>query len=289
MKTVVITGSSSGFGKMSAKQFADKGHKVYAAMRNADSKNLEVKSELQSYSENIVVVDMDVSSEDSVNAAIAQIIQKEQAIDVLINNAGIMHMGVTEAFSVEQAQQLMDTNYYGVIRTVQAVAPHMRKAGKGLIINTTSVIGRVSWPFTGTYSASKAAVEAYSQSLKFELAPSGVEVILVEPGPSGTNLAGSFKPEAHAQVVAENQHLKEIIDNMIDSFDQVLQDPKTDPQHVVDAYLKLVDMEHGTRPTRTVIGLVNNVDKINDFFQPLQDQVITDFQLDFMLETKVNG
>lgn len=232
---------------------------------------------------------MDVSSEDSVNAAIAQIMQKEQAIDVLINNAGIMHMGVTEAFSVEQAQQLMDTNYYGVIRTVQAVAPHMREAGNGLIINTTSVVGRVSWPFTGTYSASKAAVEAYSQSLKFELAPSGVEVILVEPGPSGTNLAGSFEPEAHTQVVAENQHLKEIIDNMIGSFDQVLQDPKTDPQHVVDAYLTLVDMEHGTRPTRTAIGLVNNVDKINDFFQPLQDQVITDFQLDFMLETKVNG
>ncbi|WP_445772690.1 SDR family oxidoreductase [Shewanella sp.] len=289
MKTVVITGSSSGFGKMSVKQFADKGHKVYAAMRNANSKNLDAKNELQSYSENIVVVDMDVSSEASVNAAIAQIMQKEQAIDVLINNAGIMHMGVTEAFSVEQAQQLMDTNFYGVIRTVQAVAPHMRKAGKGLIINTTSVVGRVSWPFTGTYSASKAAVEAYSQSLKFELAPSGVEVILVEPGPSATNLAGSFKPEAHAQVVAENPQLKAIIDNMIGSFDQVLQDPKTDPQHVVDAYLTLVDMAHGTRPTRTAIGLVNNVDKINDFFQPLQDQVITDFQLDFMLETKVNG
>ncbi|KPZ71272.1 2-(R)-hydroxypropyl-CoM dehydrogenase [Shewanella sp. P1-14-1] len=289
MKTVVITGSSSGFGKMSVKQFADKGHKVYAAMRNADSKNLEVKNELQSYSENIVVVEMDVCSDESVNAAIAQIMLKESAIDVLINNAGIMHMGVTEAFSVEQAQQLMNTNFYGVIRTVQAVAPHMRNAGKGLIINTTSVIGRVSWPFTGTYSASKAAVEAYSQSLKFELAPSGVEVVIVEPGPSGTNLAGSFQPEAHTQVVAENPHLKEIIDNMSGSFDQVLQDPKTDPQKVVDGYLTLVNMEHGTRPTRTAIGLVNNVDKINDFFQPLQDQVISDFQLDFMLETKVNA
>ncbi|MGQ7842834.1 SDR family oxidoreductase [Granulosicoccus sp. 3-233] len=289
MKTIVITGSSSGFGKMSAKQFADKGHKVYAAMRNADDKNLKTKNELQSYSENIVVVEMDVCSDESVNAAIAHIIEKESAIDVLINNAGIMHMGVTEAFSVEQAQQLMDTNFYGVIRSVQATAPHMRKAGKGLIINTTSVIGRVSWPFTGTYSASKAAVEAYSQSLKYELAPSGVEVILVEPGPSGTNLAGSFTPEAHTQVVAENPQLKEIIDNMIGSFDQVLQDPETDPQNVVDAYLKLVDMEHGTRPTRTAIGLVNNVDKINEFFQPLQDQVISDFQLDFMLETKVNG
>lgn len=289
MKTVVITGSSSGFGKIAAQQFADKGHKVYAAMRNADSKNLEVKNELQSYSENIAVVEIDVCSDESVNAAIAQIMEKESAIDVLINNAGIMHMGVTEAFSVEQAQQLMDTNFYGIIRTVQAVAPHMRKAGKGLIINTTSVIGRVSWPFTGTYSASKAAVEAYSQSLKFELAPSGVEVILVEPGPSATNLGASFQPEAHTQVVAENPHLKEIIDNMLGSFDQVLQDPKTDPQRVVDGYIELVDMEHGTRPTRTAIGLVNNVDKINDFFQPLQDQVITDFQLDFMLETKVNG
>ncbi|GGI83853.1 SDR family oxidoreductase [Shewanella gelidii] len=289
MKTVVITGSSSGFGKMSAQQFADKGHKVYAAMRNANSKNLEVKNELQSYSDNIVVVEMDVCSEESVNAAIAQIMDKESAIDVLINNAGIMHMGVTEAFSVEQAQQLMNTNFYGVIRTIQAVAPHMRKAGKGLIINTTSVIGRVSWPFTGTYSASKAAVEAYSQSLKFELAPSGVEVVIVEPGPSGTNLGGSFQPEAKTEVVAQNPHLKEIIDAMIGSVGKALENPATDPQLVVDAYLKLAEMDHGTRPTRTAIGLVNNVDKINDFFQPLQDQVISDFQLDFMLETKVNG
>ncbi|GAD79189.1 SDR family oxidoreductase [Vibrio ezurae] len=288
MKTVVITGSSSGFGKMSAKQFADKGHKVYAAMRNADGKNQAVKNELQSYSENIVVVEMDVLSDESVNAAIAHIMQKENAIDVLINNAGIMHMGITEAFSVEQAQQLMDTNFYGVIRSVQAVAPHMRKAGKGLIINTTSVIGRVSWPFTGTYSASKAAVEAYSQSLKFELASSGIEVVIVEPGPSGTNLGGSFQPEAHTQVVAENPQLKATIDNMLSSVRQGRGDPKTDPQNVVDVYLNLVDMEHGTRPTRTAIGLVNNVDKINDFFQPLQDQVISDFQLDFMLETKVN-
>lgn len=289
VKTVVITGSSSGFGKISAKQFADKGHKVYAAMRNADTKNLEVKNELESYSENIVVVEMDVCDEASVDAAVAQIMQKESNIDVLINNAGIMHMGITEAFSVEQAQQLMDTNYYGVIRTVQAVAPHMRKAGKGLIINTTSVIGRVSWPFTGTYSASKAAVEAYSQSLKFELAPSGVEVVIVEPGPSATNLGGSFKPEAHTQVVAENPLLKSTIDNMINSIGQGLEDPRTEPQNVVNVYLNLVDMEHGKRPTRTAVGLVNNVDKINDYFQPFQDQVISDFQLDFMLETKVNG
>jgi NAD(P)-dependent dehydrogenase (short-subunit alcohol dehydrogenase family) len=288
VKTIVITGSSSGFGKMSAKEFADNGHKVYAAMRNAEGKNLEIKKELQAYSSNIVVVEMDVCSEESVNAAIEHIMQQEASIDVLINNAGIMHMGITEAFSVEQAKQLMDTNYYGVIRTVQAVAPHMRKAGKGLIINTTSVVGRVSWPFTGTYSASKAALEAYSQSLKFELAPSGVEVILVEPGPSGTNLSGSFKPEDHVDVVAENPQLKAIIDNMIGSFEQVLQDPKTDPQNVVDAYINLVDMEHGQRPTRTAIGLVNGVDEINEFFQPIQDKVITDFQLDFMLETKVS-
>lgn len=288
MKSIVITGTSSGFGKISAKQFADKGYKVYAAMRNPDGRNQEVKNELQTYSENIDVVEMDVCSDDSVNNAVESIIKKEGGIDILINNAGIMHMGITEAFSVDQAKQLMDTNFYGVIRTVQAVAPHMRKAGKGLIINTTSVIGRVSWPFTGTYSASKAAVEAYSQSLKYELAPSGVEVILVEPGPSGTNLGGSFQPEAKTEVVAENPQLKEIIDTMIGSVGQVLENPVTDPQHVVDAYLQLAEMNHGERPTRTAIGLVNGVDEINDYFQPIQDKVITDFQLDFMLETKTN-
>lgn len=288
MKNVVITGTSSGFGNMAVKQFADNGYKVYAAMRSPDGKNLSAKSDLQDYSENIEVIEMDVLSDESVNNAIKHVVGQDGKIDTLINNAGIMHMGVTEAFSVEQAKQLMDTNYYGVIRTTQAVAPHMRAKGKGLIINTTSVVGRVSWPFTGTYSASKAAVEAYSQSLKYELAASGVEVVLVEPGPSGTNLSGSFEPEAHTGVVTQNPHLKEIIDNMIGSFGEVLEDPATDPKHVVDTYINLVEMEHGERPTRTPVGLINGVDKINDFFQPIQDKIITDFQLDFMLETKIN-
>lgn len=287
-KSIVITGSSSGFGKMAAKAFSDKGHRVYAAMRNPHGRNVGIKQELEDYSSNIVVIEMDVCSEASVNASIASVLQRESHIDVLINNAGIMHMGVTEAFSVEQAKQLMETNYFGAIRVIQAVAPHMRQMGQGLIINTSSVIGRVSWPFTGTYSASKAALEAYSQSLKYELAPSGVEVILVEPGPSGTNLSGSFEPEHHTAVVAENQHLKTVLESMVGSFDQVLQNPETHPQKVVDAYLELVDMPHGKRPTRTAIGLDNGVDELNKSFQPVQDKVISDFQLDFMLETKIS-
>lgn len=288
MKNVIITGTSNGFGKMSAQQFADKNYKVYAAMRNTEGKNLAVKQELEAYSENIEVVEMDVCSDESVQAAFDSIIEKEGSIDVLINNAGIMHMGVTEAFSVEQANQLMNTNYYGIIRTVQAAASNMRAAGKGLIINTTSVVGRVSWPFTGTYSASKAAVEAYTQSLKYELAPSGVEVVLVEPGPSGTNLSGSFVTEAREDIVADNPQLKQIIDTMISSFGEVLENPVTDPQHVVDTYLQLVEMNHGERPTRTAVGLTNEIEKINAFAQPIQDKVITDFQLDFMLKTKTS-
>lgn len=288
MKNVIITGSSSGFGLKAAKDFADKGFKVFATMRNPDGKNGSVKAELEGHSAHIKVVDMDVTDDSSVNSAIGCIIAEEGKVDILINNAGIMYVGVTEAYSVEQAHQQMNTNYYGIIRVTQAVLPAMRKAGKGLIINTTSVAGRVSWPFFGTYNASKFAVEGYSQALKYEIAPKGIEVVLVEPGPFGTGLIGSIQPEEHSEVLAEYSELNKIKTGMIQQFDQFLNTPGAPhPQLVVDAYLNLAEMEQGTRPTRTVVGLDYGALEMNELTQPVQDEVLKSLQLEFMLETKV--
>src|SRR6056297_2948866 len=166
MKNIIITGSSSGFGLKAAKDFADQGNKVFATMRNPDGKNADKKAELEAYSSHIKVVEMDVTSDDSVNKAMEIILEDAGTIDVLINNAGIMYIGITEAYSVEQSRFQMETNYFGAIRTMQAVLPAMRKEGSGLIINTSSLVGRISPPFFSTYTATKHALEAYSHGLQ---------------------------------------------------------------------------------------------------------------------------
>jgi len=287
MKNVIITGSSSGFGLLSAKHFADNNYTVYATMRMSQ-KNEPIKKELEDYSSNIKVLDMDVSADSSVSKAIGNILDEAENIDVLINNAGIMHMGIAEAFSVEQANDLMNVNYYGVIRTTQAILPSMRKARKGLIINTTSAYGRVFAPFAATYGASKAAVEAYTQSLKYELAPTGVESIIVEPGPFATNLAGSFSPEARKEIVAENTELQSIFEGMMEGFATLMQSEDIpQPNIVAEAYLKLAEMPQGSRPTRTTVGLPFGADKVNELTQPIQDESLNNYNLNYLLETKI--
>jgi NAD(P)-dependent dehydrogenase (short-subunit alcohol dehydrogenase family) len=169
-------------------------------------------------------------------------------VDLLINNAGIMFLGITEAFSVDQAHEQMDANYYSVIRTMQAVLPAMRKAGSGLIINCSSLVGRISPPFFGTYTATKHALEGYSQALRYEVAPFGVDIAIVEPGPFGTGLLASGRPPALGDVLASYGALAGVPTAMGAQFAQMLSsDGAPDPQLVVNAYLSLAEMPEGAQ------------------------------------------
>ncbi len=284
MKNVIITGSSNGFGLKAAKDFADKGHQVFAAMRNPDGKNKGAKAELESHSTHIKVVDMDVTNDASVKEAMSTILAEAGNIDILINNAGIMYLGITEAFSVEQAKFQMETNYFGAIRVMQAVLPSMRKAGSGLIINTSSLVGRMSPPFFGTYTATKHALEGYTQALRYEVSPFGVDIVLVEPGPFGTGLLASGQAPAHNEVLETYGELAGVPTAMGENFAQMLQsEDAPDPQWVVDAYLKLAEQPFGSRPTRTVVGITWGTDEINDLTQPIQDRILKEMQLESVL------
>jgi len=284
MKNIIITGSSNGFGLKAAKDFADKGNKVFATMRKPDGKNAEKKAELEGYSSNIKVLDMDVTDDASVKNAINAVLEEVGNIDILINNAGIMYLGITEAFSVEQAKFQMETNYFGAIRVMQAVLPNMRKSGSGLIINTSSLVGRMSPPFFGTYTATKHALEGYSQALRYEVSPFGVDIVLVEPGPFGTGLLASGQAPAHSEVLETYGELAGVPTAMGENFAQMLQsEDAPDPQWVVDAYLKLAEMPTGKRPTRTVVGITWGVDEINELTQSIQDRVLKEMQLDTVL------
>jgi NAD(P)-dependent dehydrogenase (short-subunit alcohol dehydrogenase family) len=279
LKTVVITGASSGFGEGAIEAFADKGYRVWGTMRDAEGRNAGKKAALEALSTNVSVIDMDVASDESVAAGFARILA-QGPVDVLINNAGIMYLGITEAFSIAQAKEQMETNYYGAVRTMQAVLPAMRAAKSGLIINTSSLVGQISPPFFSTYSATKHALEGYTQGLRYEVSPFGIDVAIVEPGPFGTGLLASGQAPAHSDVLASYGELAGVPAAMGAHFAAFLQSEQAPkPQLVVDAYVALADMPAGKRPTRTVVGITWGVDEMNAAKQPIQDRVLKEMQL----------
>jgi len=278
-KVVVITGASSGFGESAVRSFSQKGYRVWGTVRGANGRNAAKKAELEAISPAISVIEMDVAEDASVAAAFALILAAGR-VDVLVNNAGIGYLGLAESFTVAQAHDQMNTNYYGVIRTTQAVLPAMRAAGGGLIINVSSIVGRISPPFFSFYSASKFALEAYSQSLRYEVAHQGIDIAIVEPGPFRSGFIAHAQQGARADVLEAYGPMAGIAPAMMVSFTEMLNSPGSpDPQTVVDAYINLAEKPSGQRPTRTVVGINWGVEDLNPLSQPIQDKVLQHMQL----------
>src|SRR5215468_9802897 len=197
-KTILITGASSGFGHDTAKTLFRAGHTVYASMRGAEGKNRQAAEALRKLGIN--TVELDVSDDASVEAGVKTVLAEAGTIDVLVNNAGIASVGVTEAFTTEQAKAIFDTNVIGLLRVTRAVLPSMRQKRDGLIINIGSILGRVTFPFVGIYGASKFAVEALTESLRYEVSQLGVEVVAVQPSAYPTNFLTSSQSPASIEV-----------------------------------------------------------------------------------------
>jgi len=227
---------------------------------------------------------MDVNSDESVKIALEGILTKAGNIDILINNAGVMYIGITEAFSIEQAKEQMETNYFGAMRTMQSVLPAMRSAKSGLIINTSSLVGQISPPFFATYSATKHALEGYTQGLRYEVSPFGIDVCIVEPGPFRSGLLRGGKAPSRSDVLASYGELANVPSSMIEYFGKFLEsEAAPNPQLVVNAYLALADMPAGQRPTQTVVGITWGMDEMNTAKQPIQDRVLKEMQLENVL------
>ncbi|HMK29852.1 MAG TPA: SDR family oxidoreductase [Terriglobales bacterium] len=188
MASVVITGTSKGIGLEAAVAFARAGHKVHATMRNP-SQSPELAETWAREQLPITVTTMDVDSDQSVRQGIAQISKEHGPIDVLVNNAGVEKAGSVEELSMADFRAVMETNYFGAIRCIQAVAPHMRQRRSGCIINVTSVAGRISSAPMAPYTASKWALEALSEALAGEMKSFNVRVAIVEPGIIDTAMA----------------------------------------------------------------------------------------------------
>jgi NAD(P)-dependent dehydrogenase (short-subunit alcohol dehydrogenase family) len=211
-KTVLITGASSGFGKVAAKLFHTNGWNVIATMRSP-----EKETELSTLS-NVFVSKLDVTDKLSIQNAVAAGIQKFGKIDVLVNNAGYGALGALEAATEEQVKQQFDVNFFGLIEVTKAVLPGMRQQKSGVIINVSSVGGRITFPFSSLYHATKFAVEGLTESLQYELNPLGISLKIVEPGGYKTEFAGRSMTLLKAEGLDDYNHPFDKFTAMLDHW-----------------------------------------------------------------------
>ena len=251
-KTVLITGTNSGFGWLTAHSVAALGHSVYATMRDTKGKNAD-KAQALAEIENITVLDVSLTDEESVNNAIDTIIAKEGTIDVLVNNAGSAMFGVAESFTTEDVKWMFDVNVNAPWRLMKLALPFMRKKSEGLIINVSSGWGRFSAPFSAVYAASKFGLEGLSEGLHYEVRPLGIDVAIIQPGAFPTEMAQKIQFGSDTSVVDGYSAIAEVPNKMGSARDQMFETVKPDPQDVADAVVNLINLPQGKRPLRTVV------------------------------------
>ena len=251
-KIVLITGTNSGFGWLTANSVAGLGHKVYATMRDTNGKNADKASALAQV-ENITVLDVSLTDETSVKNAIDTIIATEGRIDVLINNAGIAMFGVAESSTTDDVQRMFDVNVFAPWRLMKLVLPYMRKQQEGLIINVSSGWGRFSAPFSVVYGASKFALEGLSEGLHYEVRPLGVDLAIIQPGAFPTEMSEKIQSGSDTSVGDDYKAIADVPNKMFAAMSHIFETVKPDPQDVADAVVNLINLPEGERPLRTVV------------------------------------
>ena len=257
-KIILITGASSGFGRLTAEALAKAGHSVYASMRDVASRNAKNAAEMAKMSAadgiDLRAVELDVQSEPSTNAAVEKIVAESGQIDVLVHNAGHMMFGPAEAFAPEQFAQQYDVNVLGTQRVNRAVLPHMRAQKQGLLVwvSSSSTAGGTP-PYLSPYFAAKAAMDALAVQYARELARWGIETSIVVPGAftKGTNhFANSGRPADEARVAEyEAGPYKGFAEEVQKAFAAIVPDD-ADVSGVANAIVEIVDMPFGKRPFR---------------------------------------
>jgi len=243
MKTVVITGANRGIGMDTTLAFARAGYKVYATMRNPEGAE-SLKEIVDNESLDVSLLKMDVNDDDSVIDCLNQIQDESGALDVIVNNAGIERHGAIEEMDLSVFKEVMETNYFGVIRCVKAVLPLMRENENGCIINIASVAGHISNSPLAPYSSSKFALEAFSEALAQEVKPFNIRVGIVEPGIINTDMANDI------QAAEPNSNYPQAF-RFGGMFRASLENP-TSPTLVADTILNVV--QSGTWDLRHPVG-----------------------------------
>lgn len=279
-QVVLITGSSTGFGRLFTETLARAGHTVFATMREPGGRNAKNAADIRGLAQKeslaIHVLEMDVTNDGSVERAVDAAINKAGRVDVVINNAGYSLAGLAEAVTTEQAQRLMDTNFFGPVRVNRAVLPHMRRQRGGVLMHISSAAGRLTLPSLGFYCASKFALEALAESYSYELAAQGIESVIVEPGQYETLVFGNAvkaTDEARTNTYGAAKEFPAKVEAALSST-------AANAQEVADAVLKIIETPAGEKQLRYFVSPQNfGVNEINALTKQVQTNVIEAFGL----------
>ena len=265
---VLVTGASGGFGKLTVEKLLANGHQVAATMRNVESRNKDKAEALRNAGAHII--ELDVTNENSVNAAVQTAIDTMGGLDVVVNNAGVGVLGMQEHFTTEDWQKLFNINVFGVQRVNRAALPHMRQNNSGLLLHVSSILGRMALPFYGPYNASKWALEAMAENYRIELSGFGVDSCIVEPGGYPTTFMDNLITPSDNSRDAEYGDFMQAPATLFENFEGALAaNPAQNPQDVADAIVDVIETTPGQRPLRTVVDKMGMGDHINPYNQQL--------------------
>ncbi len=275
-KTILITGASSGIGYDAAAMLAQQGHRVYAAARRT-----ELMEPLKAFGVN--VLRMDVTDEASMQQGIETIVQADGRIDVLINNAGYGFFGAIENVPMEEARRQLEVNVFGLARLTQLVLPYMRKQGKGRIVNTSSIAGKMVLYLGGWYHVSKYAVEAFSDALRIETKPFGIDVVMIEPG--GIKTEWGFITARHLRESSLGTPYEKGGTQFADSMEWIYKtNLLSKPSVVAKAISRAVNSHHPR--ARYCIGRFSKVGRLSHALIPTR---LWDAIMRMMGRVKING
>jgi NAD(P)-dependent dehydrogenase (short-subunit alcohol dehydrogenase family) len=290
-KVILITGAGSGFGRLTAESAAARGDTVFAGIRDVDGRNAGVAAELRAHaSGKIHPVELDVTSDASAAAAVAVVLEQSGGrLDVVVNNAGVATLGLAETFTSAQLQALFDVNVFGPQRVNRAALPTLRGQRSGLLVYVSSGLGRVVMPVMGPYCASKFAGEAMAENYRYELAPVGVDSVIVEPGAYPTAIFSRMIVGAEAERAAgygDNAGLVDAVGGAMSGMVGGSNPPN--PQDVADAILKLIDAPAGERPLRKVVDAHtgDGPRAINGLTDQIQAGMLGAFGMGGLLQTR---
>ena len=279
-QVVLITGSSTGFGRLMAETLARQGHTVFATMRDPAGRNATNAAEIRELAKKeslpLHVLEMDVTDDVSVEQAVRTAVEQAGRIDVAINNAGYGISGLMEATTTEQAQQIMNTNFFGCVRVNRAVLPYMRRQRSGLLLHISSGAGRLVIPGFGFYCATKFAMEALGEAYHYELAGQGIESSIVEPGAYQTAVFENF-------VIAADKTRTETYgaaNEIAGKVGTALTSSAGNAQELADAVLRIVETPAGKRELRYRVSVTSiGVDEINALCANVQGRMLGAFGL----------
>lgn len=291
MSNILVTGSSSGFGYATVIALAERGHTVFATMRDPARKNRTACDELNHLAKTrrlaIHVLDLDVTSDVSVTKAVETAIANAGELDVVVNNAGYLVGGLAETATAQQLLALLDTNVVGMHRVNRAVLPAMCVRHSGLLIHVSSTLGRTLMPCLGVYAASKWAVEALAETYRTELKPTGVDVAIVQPGANPTSLFAKLQVGSDAERAAAYGPLAgafAVMQKQLEPLFTMADAPR--PRDVADAIVTLVESPAGKRPARLVVARHDGdaTRALNDAHARVQQAIVQGLGLAFLAD-----